>query len=75
MIVPGMPTLPTLIYDRRAEYVKALKAADAALRAALTAQPEQQDVGADLGEMTTYLQDLVTQQMASAITKLASRIH
>jgi Fic family protein len=77
MMVPGMPTLPTLIYDRRKEYVKALKAADASLRATLAApreQEEQPDARANLTEMTGYLQDLVTQQMASAITKLASRI-
>lgn len=77
MMVPGMPTLPTLIYDTRADYVKALKAADASLRAAVAAQQEQeeqQEVRADLSVITTYLQDLVTQQMASAITKLATRI-
>ena len=81
MMVPGLPTLPTLIYDKRQEYVKALKAADASLREVIAAQeklPEDQRDGnphADLSVMTSYLQDLVTQQMASAITRLASPIH
>lgn len=81
MMVPGMPTLPTLIYEKRIEYVAALKAADASLRDAVAAQatlPEDQrqnDPRADLSVMKAYLQDLVTEQMASAISKLASPIH
>lgn len=81
MMVPGMPTLPTLIYDKRKDYVKALKAADASLREAIAAQErlaEDQrtdDPRADLSVMVAYLQDLVTEQMASAITKLASPVH
>lgn len=81
MMVPGMPTLPTLIYDKRKEYVEALKAADASLRDAIAAQEKlpddqrQSDPRADLSVMMAYLQDLVTEQMASAITKLASPIH
>jgi hypothetical protein len=80
MMVPGLPTLPTLIYDRRDEYVKALKAADASLRDAVAAQeklPEDQrtDPQADLSVMAEYLRDLVTEQMASAITRLASPLH
>jgi hypothetical protein len=70
-----------LIYDKRKEYVSALKAADSSLRDAMAAQaqlPEgqrQSDPRADLSVMKAYLQDLVTEQMASAITKLASPIH
>lgn len=81
MMVPGVPTLPTLIYDKRDTYVQALKAADASLREAIAAQdalPEDQrdpDPRADLGVMKAYLQDLVLEQMASAVNKLASPIH
>lgn len=67
LMMPGTPTLPTLIYERRAEYVSALRAADASLRAGRDE--------ADLGEMTEYLKDLVTTQLASAVAKLASTIH
>jgi Fic family protein len=81
MMVPGIPTLPTLIYDKRKEYVKALQSADASLRDAIAAQKtladdqRTDDPRADLSVMAAYLQDLVTEQMASAITKLASAIH
>jgi Fic family protein len=81
MMVPGIPTLPTLIYDKRKEYVKALQSADASLRDAIAAQEKlandqrTDDPRADLSVMAAYLQDLVTEQMASAITKLASPIH
>jgi hypothetical protein len=81
MMVPGIPTLPTLIYDKRKEYVKALQSADASLRDAIAAQKtladdqRTDDPRADLSVMAAYLQDLVTEQMASAITKLASPIH
>lgn len=67
LMMPGVPTLPTLIYDRRVEYVTALRAADASLR--------EGKEEADLSEMTSYLKDLVTEQLASAITRLASPIH
>ncbi len=67
LMMPGIPTLPTLIYDRREEYVKALQAADASLRAGAE--------DPDLTVMSTYLRDLVTSQLASAITKLASTLH
>jgi len=81
MMIPGVPTLPTLIYDKRKEYVNALKAADSSLRDAIAARatlPDDQHQGdprADLRVMMAYLQDLVTEQMTSAITKLASPIH
>lgn len=64
LMMPGIPTLPTLIYDRRAKYVEALQAADASVRAGAE-EP-------DLTEMSAYLKNLVTNQLASAITKLAS---
>lgn len=80
-MLPGLPTLPTLIYDRRKEYVQALKAADASLRDLISAQaklPEDQrdpNPQADLSVMTSYLRDLVMTQMANAITRIASPVH
>lgn len=77
MMLPGLPTLPSLIYDRRKEYVAALKAADASLRElkAKATEEDRLERRADLSVMTEYIQDLVTQQLASAVTKLASPIH
>lgn len=76
LMMPGIPTLPTLIYGRRQEYVAALKAADASQRAVASKDPAS-DAGksrADLVVMTSYLQDLVMQQLASAVAKLSSCI-
>jgi Fic family protein len=72
LMMPGVPSLPTLIYERRHEYVQALKAADASQRA-LDRSEEQGEKMADLSFMTEYLRDLVTRQLASAIEKLARR--
>lgn len=78
-MVPGMPTLPSLIYDRRDEYVRALRAVDKSLRDAIALQeklPEEQrqsDPQADLSVMSTYLRDLVLQQMASAVAALSGQ--
>lgn len=74
MMLPGAPTLPALIYDRRKEYVNALRAADASLRVQQASHPddEEPERNADLSAMTTYLQDLVTSQLASVVARLAS---
>lgn len=78
-MVPGIPTLPALIYQRRDEYVQALRAVDASLRDAIAAQeklPEAQRLSepkADLSVMSDYLRDLVLQQMASAVSALAGQ--
>ncbi|MFT7620913.1 MAG: hypothetical protein ACI9WU_000073 [Myxococcota bacterium] len=61
-MIPGVPTVPTLIYDRRVEYVTALQAADAGVRA--TGDP-------DLAHMTAFVTDVVTQQMAQALNALS----
>jgi hypothetical protein len=66
MMLPGVPTMPVLIYERRDEYVSALKMADAGER--LTGEP-------DLSAMSKYLQDIVTMQLATAIDKLSSPAH
>jgi Fic family protein len=75
LMLPGVPTLPTLIYGRRKDYVKALKAADASLVVTVERSEADGEPRADLSEMTAYLQDLVTEQLASAVAKLASPIH
>lgn len=60
-VLPGVPTVPSLIYDKRDEYVRALRTADAGVR----------DRGIpDLSHMERYLGDVVTTQLASALKKL-----
>ncbi len=60
-MLPGVPTVPKLIYHRRDEYVLALKAAD---------KGERETGNPDLSVMTEYLQQIVTHQMANAIDRL-----
>jgi Fic family protein len=64
MMLPGVPTVPRLIYESREEYVRALKAADKGVREG--GEP-------DLQPMTEYLSDIVTRQLASAIDKLRQK--
>jgi Fic family protein len=59
-MLPGRPNMPTRIYERRTDYIKALRAADAS---------EKLD-GADFSEMINFLEDVLMQQMADLIDKL-----
>jgi Fic family protein len=62
MIPPGVPSMPSLIYKHRDEYVDALRAADASARDG--AQP-------DISRMEAFVQDIVTRQLAAAIDRLS----
>lgn len=67
MMLPGVPSMPTLIYDRRDDYITALRAADKSLiGAAENAEP-------DFSVMTRFMQEMLTRQLASAIDSLAAR--
>jgi Fic family protein len=73
-MIPGVPSLPTLIYDKRDEYLIALRAVDQSLREAIAKAAPEQDVpdpAPDLGPMATYLRELVLEQMASAVDQLS----
>lgn len=62
MILPGVPSMPSLIYEHRDEYVAALRAADES--AIDGAEP-------DISRMEAFLQDIVTRQLAAAIDRLS----
>jgi Fic family protein len=74
LMMPGLPTLPTLIYERRDDYVAALRAADASARVAAEQDEQSQERAKepDLTLMSAYLKDLVLQQLANAVARLAS---
>jgi Fic family protein len=62
VMMPGSPSMPVLIYQNRHEYVRALRAADAALAAA----------GAnDFSEMNAFLRDMLVRQLAGVIDRLS----
>lgn len=67
LMLPGVPSMPTLIYERRDDYITALRAADRSLLGA----PE--DAEPDISVMTAFMQDMLTRQLASAIESLAAR--
>lgn len=61
MMLPGVPSMPTLIYEERDAYIDALRAADA----------RQREGEVDVSEMTAFLRRMLTQQLARAIDALA----
>lgn len=63
-VPPGVPQMPTLIYERRNEYVSALRMAD---------EGERVGGNPNLVPMRDMLEDIITQQLASAIHKLGIR--
>jgi Fic family protein len=61
--LPGVPSMPSLIYQNRDKYVAALKAADAKER---SGDPET------VADMKSFLKDMLTRQLAKAIDGLAA---
>jgi Fic family protein len=61
-MLPGMPNMPSLIYENRDEYIVALRAVDAAEATGTT----------NLTAMTKFLRKMLTMQLANAIDSLAT---
>jgi Fic family protein len=62
VLLPGKPTVPALIYKNRDEYVKGLRAADAA----------EADGREDFSVMSAFLRKMVMLNMAAAIDRLSA---
>ncbi len=58
-MLPGVPTMPTLIYEERQEYIKALRAVDESAKV----RPNDPDIRA----MSVFLRHVMIRQFASAI--------
>jgi len=64
LMLPGTPSLPTLIYENRDAYVEALRDADQSVRAGA---PDPV-----LTTMNSYLHELVVRQLATVVDRLSS---
>jgi Fic family protein len=62
LVPPGRPQFPTVIYENRVEYVRALRVADSSVRAGLSL---------DLGPMRIVVEDAIMRQLASAVDALS----
>jgi Fic family protein len=60
-MMPGKPTMPSLIHQNRREYITALRACDAA---ELSGEP-------DFTVMVDHLREMLMRQLASAIDRLS----
>lgn len=67
LMLPGTPSLPSLIYANRDAYVEALRDADQSVRDG-AADP-------DLTTMNGYLRELVMRQLANVVDRLSSTKH
>lgn len=65
-MLPGNPSMPSRIKDRRKDYVAALKEADRSVPLV------GDDEDADFSTMTKLLQDILTEQLAAVIDGLSS---
>ena len=71
-MLPGVPSMPSLIYQHRDEYIRALQAVDESLRNADGLSSSDQVVQPDFSAMVDFLRQMLTKQFTSAIYRLAS---
>jgi len=62
LVPPGQPQFPTVIYENRAEYVRALRVADSSVR---------EGRNPDLRPMRAIVEDAIVRQLASAVDALS----
>jgi Fic family protein len=71
-MLPGVPTMPTLIYEERDEYLRVLQAVDESQRLADAKSTSESIIQPDFSEMVEFLRKMLMKQFASAIYRLAS---
>jgi Fic family protein len=71
-MLPGVPTMPTLIYQHRDEYIHALQTVDESQRTADTQGTPEHVIQPDFSPMVDFLRRMLMKQFASAINRLAS---
>jgi Fic family protein len=71
-MLPGVPTMPTLIYEHREEYIRALQDVDESQRAADARSTAEHIIRPDFSAMVDFLRQMLMKQFASAIDRLPS---
>jgi len=71
-MLPGVPSMPSLIYEHRDEYIHALRAVDESQRIADARSTEERVVQPDFSPMAGFLRRMLMRQFAAAIDHLGS---
>lgn len=71
-MLPGVPSMPSLIYEHRGEYIDVFRAVDESQRTADTQSTEDRIAEPDFSAMIDFLRRMLMKQFAAAIDQLGS---
>jgi len=71
-MLPGVPSMPSLIYEHRDKYIQVLRAVDESQRSADAQSAEERIVQPDFSPMVDFLRQMLMKQFAAAIDNLGS---
>ncbi len=74
-MLPGVPSMPSLIYEHRDEYIQVLRAVDELQKIADARSTEERVVLPDFSLMVGFLRHMLMKQFAAAIDQLGSPSH
>jgi Fic family protein len=74
-MLPGVPSMPSLIYEHRNEYIHVLRAVDELQKIADAQSTEEGVVQPDFSPMVDFLRHMLMKQFAAAIDLLGSPSH
>ena len=74
-MLPGVPSMPSLIYEHRDEYIQVLRAVDELQKIADAQSTEDRVVQPDFSPMVGFLRHMLMKQFAAAIDQLGSPSH
>jgi Fic family protein len=74
-MLPGVPSMPSLIYDNRDAYIDALRVVDASQREVDSKSTEDDIAEPDFAAIINFLRDMLMRQFAAAIDDMSSPRH
>jgi Fic family protein len=74
-MLPGVPSMPSLIYEHRDEYIQVLRAVDELQKLADARSTEEHVAQPDFSPMINFLRQMLMKQFAAAIDHLGSPSH